>query len=125
IRGIENLQNDNPKKSVLHLVFGCNDFYFMHRIPKVFFFTLNSDRYAYRYPTKPFRENGEGEVWARGKVTGGSTTINGIMYMRGFARDWDPIAEDNLGWCWRGILPIYRGMENHVVGASGVRGGEG
>ncbi|MDN5704164.1 MAG: GMC family oxidoreductase N-terminal domain-containing protein [Yaniella sp.] len=122
---LANRLSENPKNSVLLLEFGGSDGYFMHRIPKGFFFTLNSDRYAYRYPTKPFRENGEGEVWARGKVTGGSTTINGMMYMRGFARDWDPIAEDNPGWGWRDILPIYRGMENHVLGASEVRGGDG
>lgn len=122
---LANRLSENPNNSVLLLEFGGGDHYFMHRIPKGFFFTLGSDKYAYRYPTKPFREDGQGEVWARGKVTGGSTTINGMMYTRGFARDWDPIGEDNPGWGWNDILPIYRGMENHVLGASAVRGGDG
>src|SRR5699024_12860807 len=107
------------KNSVLLLEFGGSDGYFMHRIPKGFFFTLNSDRYAYRYPTKPFRENGEGEVWARGKVTGGSRTINGTVCMSGDARDGETFPADTPGWGWRDILHDYAGLGSAVPGASG------
>src|SRR5699024_8533556 len=107
---LANRLSENPKNSVLLLEFGGSDGYFMHRIPKGLYFTMSSVRVAYRKPTKPFRENGEGEVWACGKATGGSKTFKGMMYMRGFARDWDPIAEGKSGWGWRDIVPIYRVM---------------
>lgn len=123
---LANRLSEDPKNSVLLLEYGGSDINPMHRIPKGFFFTLNSDKYVYRYPTRPFRANGEGEVWARGRVTGGSTTVNGMMYTRGFARDWNDIAgRGNPGWGWDDILPIFKTMENHELGASDMRGGSG
>ena len=123
---LANRLSENPRNSVLLLEYGGSDINPMHKIPKGFFFTLNSDKYVYRYPTLPFRENGEGEVWARGKVTGGSTTVNGMMYTRGFAKDWNDIAANgNAGWGWDDILPVFKSMENHELGASDMRGGDG
>jgi choline dehydrogenase-like flavoprotein len=123
---LANRLSEDPNNSVLLLEYGGSDINFMHHVPKGFFFTLNGDRYAYRYPTLPFRAGGLGEVWARGKVTGGSTTVNGMMYTRGYQKDYDEIAErGNPGWGWNDILPIFKKMERHVLGASPMRGGDG
>ncbi|MHA6669393.1 GMC family oxidoreductase [Homoserinimonas sp. A447] len=123
---LANRLSEDPNNSVLLLEYGGSDANPMHSIPKGFFFTLNGDRYAYRYPTLPFRAGGLGEVWARGKVTGGSTTVNGMMYTRGFQKDYDELVElGNPGWGWDEMLPIFKNMENHVLGSSPMRGGDG
>jgi choline dehydrogenase-like flavoprotein len=113
----------NPSTRVLLLEYGGPDRNPMHYVPKGFFFTLEGDRYLYRYPTKPFKADGTGETWTRGKVSGGSTTVNGMMYTRGFAEDYDTlVARGNPGWGWDTILPIFRAMEDHQLGPSAMRG---
>jgi choline dehydrogenase len=76
------LSEDGSTK-VLLLEYGGPDVNPLHYVPKGFFFTLQGDRYLYRYPTQPFKADGTGETWTRGKVSGGSTTVNGMMYTRG------------------------------------------
>lgn len=117
---------EDPSTTVLLLEFGGADANPMHYIPKGFFFTLNGDRYLYRYPTRPFKIDGSGETWTRGKVSGGSTTVNGMMYTRGFAADYDGlVTRGNPGWGWDRILPIFKKMEDHQLGASPIRGSGG
>lgn len=117
---------EDPSASVLLLEFGGPDANPIHYIPKGFFFTLRGDRYLYRYPTLPFKTDGTGETWTRGKVSGGSTTVNGMMYTRGFAADYDGlVARGNPEWGWDRILPIFRKMEDHQVGPSPMRGSGG
>jgi choline dehydrogenase len=117
---------ENASTKVLLVEFGGADTNPMHHVPKGFFFTLKGDRYLYRYPTRPFKADGTGETWTRGKVSGGSTTVNGMMYTRGFAADYDGlVARGNPGWGWDRILPIFRTMEDHQLGASPMRGSGG
>ena len=78
---------EDPSNQVLLLEFGGPDVNPMLYIPKGFFFTLRGDRYAYHYRTQPVGPGGQVEVWTRGKVSGGSTTINGMMWTRGAAPD--------------------------------------
>ena len=95
-------------------------------MPKGFYFTLNGDRYTYHYPTRAFKSDGTGESWTRGKVLGGSTTVNGMMYTRGFKEDYDELVKlGNPGWGWDNILPIYLQMEDHQLGTSPMRGAGG
>jgi len=116
----------NPTVSVLLLEYGGRDLNPMLYVPKGFYFTLNGDRYTYHYPTKPFKSDGTGESWTRGKVIGGSTTVNGMMYTRGFKDDYDELVKlGNPGWGWDNILPIYLQMEDHQLGASPIRGAGG
>jgi choline dehydrogenase len=123
---LANRLSADPRNSVLLLEYGGSDINPMHHVPKGFFFTLRGDRYVYRYPTKPFSPQGAAEVWTRGKVSGGSSTVNGMMYVRGSERDYDGLVErGNPGWGWKEILPIFKQMERHVLGASRVRGGYG
>ncbi len=102
------------------------------RVPKGFYYTLRGDRYLYRYATSPVGPASPGgqenkpEVWLRGRVAGGSAAVNGMMWMRGAAADWDGLAErGNPGWSWADVLPAYRAMEDHSLGASETRGAGG
>ncbi|MGE0065852.1 MAG: GMC family oxidoreductase [Solirubrobacterales bacterium] len=109
---------------VLLLEHGPADRNPLHRVPKGLYFTLASSRYTYHYPAQV--HGGKTEIWTRGKVLGGSTTINGMMYTRGFAADFDALVErGNPGWGWSEILPAYRAMEDHQLGASDTRGSGG
>lgn len=116
----------NPTVSVLLLEYGGRDLNPMLYIPKGFYFTLKGDRYTYQYPTKPFKADGTGESWTRGKVMGGSTSVNGMMYARGSKRHYDELVKrGNPGWGWDDMLPIFLQMEDHQLGASPMRGAGG
>jgi choline dehydrogenase len=96
------------------------------RVPKGFYYTLRGDRYLYRYVTGPVGPGLAHEVWLRGRVAGGSAAVNGMMWMRGAAADWDGLAaRGNPGWSWADVLPAYRAMEDHSLGASESRGAGG
>lgn len=66
------------------------------------------------------------EVWLRGKMLGGSSSINGMMYFRGQPQDYDGWeALGAKGWGWDQMGPAFRAMENHELGDNGVRGTQG
>ncbi|MET7403762.1 GMC family oxidoreductase N-terminal domain-containing protein [Dactylosporangium sp. NPDC005572] len=112
------------RNSVLVLEAGPANGNPMRRIPKGFFFTLNGDRYTYHYVTQPISGTATTEVWTRGKVTGGSTTVNGMMYSRGRRADFEALRKYTKAdhWGWDSVLATYRAMENHSLGASPTRG---
>lgn len=120
---IANRLSADPSKKVLLIEYGGSDRSLLFRIPKAFYFTLSGDRYAYHYPTEPVGPAGQKEEWTRGKVVGGSSSVNGMMYTRGDALDYDGLVErGNPGWGWDTMLPIFKAMEDHASGASAVRG---
>lgn len=96
------------------------------RVPKGFYYTLRGSRYLYRYATSPVGPGGAPEVWLRGRVLGGSAAVNGMMWLRGAPADWDGLAaRGNPGWSWADVLPAYRAIEDHSLGASPARGAGG
>src|ERR1700739_3574133 len=95
-------------------------------VPKGFYFPLQRQRYTYHYSTRPVGPAGQVEVWTRGKGLGGSTAVNGMMWMRGAAADWDGLAaRGNPAFGWPRGLAAYRAMEDHNLGASDMRGAGG
>jgi choline dehydrogenase-like flavoprotein len=61
--------------------------------------------------------------YPRGKVLGGCSSINGMIYMRGQAGDYDRWAADgNPGWSWQDVLPLFKKSENHFAGDSEFHG---
>ena len=65
-------------------------------------------------------------IWPRGKTLGGSSSINGHVYMRGTAADYDGWRDlGNPGWGWSDVLPYFRRGECHFLGASELHGGDG
>lgn len=123
---LANRLSEDPKSQVLLLEYGGDDKNPMIYIPKGFFFTLKGDRYTYHYKTQPVGPSGQIEDWTRGKLLGGSTAVNGMMWTRGAKADFDGLADrGNPGWGWDQVLPAYKSMEDHSLGASDMRGSGG
>lgn len=77
-----------------------------------------------------FQTEGHGDVpsetWIRGKMLGGSSSVNGMMYFRGQPEDYDHWQELGAeGWGWNRMGPAFRAMERHELGEDAVRGGSG
>src|SRR5580698_10477205 len=120
------LASGDQRPSVLLLEYGGPARSPLLRVPKGFYYTLRGDRYLYRYVTGPVGPGLAHKVWLRGRVAGGSAAVNGMMWMRGAAADWDGLAaRGNPGWSWADVLPAYRAMEDHSLGASESRGAGG
>ena len=69
---------------------------------------------------------GAPEVWVRGRVLGGSSSVNGMMYVRGQPSDFDALAESTSDdWNWAQIGAAYAALESHELGATPTRGGAG
>src|SRR2546429_9492704 len=123
---LANRLSQDPSNRVLLLEYGGHDWNPIIYVPKGFFFTLRGERYAYQYPTQRVGPDGKPDVWQRGKVLGGSTAVNGEIWNRGAAADWDGLAErGNPGWNWERALAAYRTMEDHSLGPSAMRGAGG
>jgi choline dehydrogenase-like flavoprotein len=111
--------------SVLVVEAGGSDRNPIHRVPKGFYFTMNSPRFTKGYETVP-SGNGRTDRWVRGRVIGGSTTINGMMWNRGWAPQYDAWAQGgNRGWNWSRFLSAFKALEDHELGENDVRGAGG
>jgi choline dehydrogenase len=118
--------SEDPGNQVLLLEYGGRDANPLLYVPEGFYFTLRGNRYAYHYPTRPIGPGGQVEAWLRGRVLGGSTAVNGMMWTRGAAADWDGLAAlGNPAFGWERVLAAYRAMEDHNLGASDMRGAGG
>jgi choline dehydrogenase len=89
--------------------------------------TLINPALMWYYQTEPEAGNAyRSRVWVRGKVLGGSSSVNGMMYMRGQPEDynhWEALG--NAGWGWRDMGRCFREIEDHELGDDGVRGSGG
>lgn len=120
-----NRLSEDPSVSILVLESGGSDWDPLISIPKGFFFLYGGKRHSFYYQTRP-NAQGTTEMWQRGRVLGGSTAINGMQYQRGGPGYWNSIADaGNSGWGWDEILPAFRSLENHELGASDLRGSGG
>ena len=115
------------KHTVLLLEAGPDDRSKFIHVPKGFGKLLSDPSHVWYFPTEPEPStNGQSQVWLRGKVLGGSSAINGMVYMRGHPADYDAWQSAGLaGWNWRTLEPHFRSMENHVLGAGEHRGSGG
>jgi choline dehydrogenase-like flavoprotein len=109
--------SEDPGNQVLLLEYGGRDTNPLLYVPEGYYFTLRGNRYTYHYPTRPIGPGGQVEAWMRGKVLGESTAINGMMWTRGAAADWDGLAASgNPAFGWERVLAAYRAMEDHNLG---------
>ncbi|WP_372614869.1 choline dehydrogenase [Aquicoccus sp.] len=108
-------------KSVIVIEHGGTDAGPFIQMPAALSYPMNMSRYDWGYMTEP--EPGLGGrrlVAPRGKVIGGSSSINGMVYVRGHARDFDHWAETGAsGWGFADVLPYYKRMENWHDGGHG------
>lgn len=103
------------KHSVLVLEAGGRDWNPMHRVPKGWVFTMQNERYARMYEPEPFGDDTV-EVWPRGIVDGGSTTINGLGWNSGEEAGYDWEALGNEGWNWKLFRAALDKIENREKG---------
>jgi len=122
--------SEDPRATVLLLEAGPAGHNPWLHVPSGFFKTINNPRYDWRYETEPEPElNGRRIAWPRGRVLGGSSAINGLIYIRGQADDFNDWAQrGNPGWGWSDVLPAFRSVEAQSRGECefhGVSGGLG
>ncbi|MCO5074299.1 MULTISPECIES: GMC family oxidoreductase N-terminal domain-containing protein [unclassified Chelatococcus] len=96
-------------------------------VPSGFFKTINNPRYDWRYQTEPEPGlKGRRVAWPRGRVLGGSSAINGLIYIRGQADDFNDWAQrGNPGWSWSDVLPAFKAVEAQARGESEYHGADG
>lgn len=112
------------KHTVLLLEAGPADRYPWIHIPIGYAKTMFHDRYNWGFKTEPEAYLGGRSIYQpRGKVLGGSSSINGLMYIRGQRNDYDHWAELGYGnWAWSECLPYFRKLEHNDLGDSPTRG---
>ena len=112
---------------VLLLEAGGADNYFWIHIPVGYLYTIGNPRTDWCYQTTADPGlNGRSLGYARGRVLGGSSSINAMIYMRGQAADYDHWAALGLaGWSWADVLPWFKRTENYVHGADEFHGASG
>ncbi|MEP3845368.1 MAG: choline dehydrogenase [Paracoccaceae bacterium] len=107
--------------SVLVVEHGGTDWGPFIQMPGALSFPMNMKRYDWGYQSEPEQHlGGRRLVCPRGKVIGGSSSINGMVYVRGHARDYDHWAESGAqGWSYADVLPYFKRMENWHEGGHG------
>ena len=111
---------------VLLIEAGAGDRNPLFHIPKGSGMLFESEKHMWHYTTEPFGPNLHTENWMRGRVLGGSSSINGMIYNRGHQADYDGLERlGNKGWGWDEMLPIFRGFEDSEFGPSPTRGAGG
>ena len=113
--------------SVLVLEYGGSDAGPLIQMPAALSYPMNMSRYDWGFVTEPEPMLGGRRLAVpRGKVLGGSSSINGMVFVRGHARDFDHWAEAGAsGWAWADVLPYFRRMETWRGGESAWRGTDG
>jgi len=116
--------SESGKHRVLLLEAGPSDRNFWIRMPIGYGRTFYDPRVNWMYETEPVPGfAGRTSYWPRGKVLGGSSSINAMVYSRGQASDFDEWeALGNPGWGWSQVLQTYRKLEDHDLGASEFHG---
>ncbi|MER8366874.1 choline dehydrogenase [Mesorhizobium sp. M1348] len=116
--------SEDGKHSVIVIEYGGSDIGPLIQMPSALSIPLNMSLYDWGFVSEPEPHLG-GRVLAtpRGKVIGGSSSINGMVYVRGHARDFDHWAEQGAaGWGFADVLPYFKRMEDSAGGEDGWRG---
>jgi choline dehydrogenase len=113
-----------PNTRVLLLEAGGRDNWIWYHIPVGYPFAIGNPRADWMFKTEPEEGlNGRSLNYPRGKVIGGSSAINAMIYMRGQAADYDHWRQLGLaGWGWDDVLPYFKRHEDHFLGASACHG---
>ena len=117
----------DPDVRVLLLEAGGKDDWIWIHIPVGYLYCIGNPRTDWCYRTEPEPGlNGRAILYARGKVLGGCSSINAMVYMRGQARDYDGWRSlGNAGWGWDDVLPVFKRSEDYHLGADAQHGAGG
>lgn len=123
---LANRLSEDGRYTVLVLEAGGSDLNFWIQMPIGYGKTFFDDRVNWKYMTEPETGlGGRASYWPRGKVMGGSSSINAMVYVRGHPGDFDDWAKEAKGWGWSDVAPIFKRMETWSGGADDHRGGQG
>ncbi|WP_112324321.1 GMC family oxidoreductase [Oceanibium sediminis] len=124
---LANRLSADPKTRVLLLEAGGTDNYHWVHIPVGYLYCIGNPRTDWMMKTAPEPGlNGRSLVYPRGKVLGGCSSVNGMIYMRGQAADYDHWRQlGNTGWGWDDVLPYFLKSEDHHGGDSALHRGGG
>jgi choline dehydrogenase-like flavoprotein len=117
---LANRLSADPSSRVLVLEAGGRDNWIWFHIPVGYLFAIGNPRSDWCFKTEPEEGlNGRALNYPRGKVIGGSSAINAMIYMRGQSADYDHWRQLGLsGWSWADVLPYFKKHENHFLGQS-------
>ena len=119
--------SQDPSVRVALIEAGPRDNHPFISMPKGLAKVMQDPKHLWAYASRPEASTaGQSEVWVRGRVLGGSTSVNGMMYVRGQPADFEAIAEvSSDDWRWEHIQEAYRALEDHELGADASRGAGG
>mgnify|MGYP001593614034 CR=1 FL=1 len=122
---LANRLSADPDVTVLLLEAGGKDDWIWIHIPVGYLYCIGNPRTDWCYRTEPDPGlNGRSILYPRGRVLGGSSSINAMLYLRGQARDYDEWAQltGDSGWAWQNVLPVFMKTEDHWRGADEKHG---
>ncbi|SLN59494.1 Alcohol dehydrogenase [acceptor] [Roseovarius albus] len=124
---LANRLSKNPNNRVVLLEAGGKDTNPWIHIPVGYFKTIHNPTVDWCYETEPDPGlNGRSIEWPRGKVLGGSSSLNGLLYVRGQPQDYDRWRQmGNEGWAWDDVLPLFKRSEKNERGADEYHGDQG
>lgn len=124
---LANRLSKNPKNKVLLLEAGGKDNYIWIHIPVGYLYCMGNPRTDWGFKTSKQKGlNGRQINYPRGRVLGGCSSINGMIYMRGQANDYDAWRDmGNSGWGWDDVLPYFKKSEDYYAGADDYHGSGG
>lgn len=124
---LANRLSENPRNSVALLEAGGRDRSLWIHVPIGYFRTIKHPSLNWMYRTEPDPGlNGRSINWPRGKTWGGSSSINGLLHVRGQPQDYDNWRQQgNVGWGWEDVLPLFKRAECWEGGENDLRGGRG
>ncbi len=124
---LANRLSADPGLKVALMEAGPRDGNFLIHMPAGYPALMKTGIAGWGYHTEPQAGlNGRSLFWPRGKVLGGSSSVNAMIYIRGVPSDYDLWAQlGNPGWSWDDVLPYFKKSETYLPGADGHHGGEG
>ncbi|XP_069112060.1 uncharacterized protein [Argopecten irradians] len=124
---LTNRLSADPNNKVCVLEAGPKDYTWKIHMPAALMYNLCDDKYNWYYHTEPEPHmNNRVMYWPRGRVWGGSSSLNAMVYIRGNAGDYDGWENAGAkGWSYANCLPYFKKSQTHELGEDDYRGGDG